>query len=227
MSNLILELQNITRTYRQGSLEVPVLKGASFALKSGQMAALVGPSGSGKTTILQIAGLLDLPDSGMIKIQDRDVSTMGDRARTHLRNQSIGFVFQFHHLLPEFSVLENVCMPARFANMKLADAKEHAAHLIDAVGLSHRMEHRPTELSGGEQQRVAIARALINQPALILADEPTGNLDKANSDDIFALMLRVIRKQGAAALIVTHNMDLARQMDVMVKMEHGKVVPAA
>ncbi len=227
MSNPILELHTITRTYVQGALNVPVLKGVNFELKSGQMAALVGPSGSGKSTILQIAGLLDLPDSGVIKIQDRDVSAMGDRERTMLRNKSIGFVFQFHHLLPEFSVLENVCMPARFANMKLSDAKERAAHLIDAVGLSHRTLHRPTELSGGEQQRVAIARALINQPALILADEPTGNLDKAHSDDIFALMLTVIRKQGAAALIVTHNMDLARQMDVMMRMEHGKMVAAA
>lgn len=226
-SNLILELKDITRTYRQGTLEVPVLKGANFTLTSGTMAALIGPSGSGKSTLLQIAGLLDAPDSGTIHIQGRDVSAVSEHVRTSLRNQHIGFVFQFHHLLPEFSALENVCMPARFANMPLAQAKERAAHWLGAVGLSHRMEHRPTELSGGEQQRVAIVRALINQPALILADEPTGNLDKANSDDIFSLMLRVIRESGAAALIATHNTELARQMDVIVKMDSGKMVKMA
>lgn len=220
----ILSLNNITKTYAQGDLAVEVLKGASLTLKSGQIAALVGPSGSGKSTLLHIAGLLDVPTHGEVLIADQKAHTLSDRARTQLRNDKIGFIYQFHHLLPEFTVLENVMMPLWLGGCKGNEPRIRAEGLLEEVGLSHRLSHRPGELSGGEQQRVAVARALVHSPSLLLADEPTGNLDCENAYSVFNLMVNFIRARGAAALIATHNPELAAMMDVTFRMEDGRVV---
>lgn len=220
MSN-ILQLQRITKSYKQGKQALEVLKGIDLLLPAGQMAALVGYSGSGKTTLLQIAGLLDAPTGGTVMLMGEDVATLSDTKRTRLRNRHIGFVYQFHHLLPEFSALENVMMPLLLAHTGKKAAREKALSLIEAVGLSERASHRPAELSGGEQQRIAIARALANSPQLLLADEPTGNLDDDNAQAVFALLMKLVREQKMAALIATHNRDLAAQMDRTFQLKHG------
>ncbi len=220
--NNVLELQAVSRTYAQGELSVEVLRELNMALPAGKIAALTGPSGSGKTTLLQIAGLLDMPSSGSVWIAGKQAHTLSEAERTRTRNQHIGFVYQFHHLLAEFSALENVMLPQLMAGTGWADAQSHAQALLDMVGLQPRAAHRPSELSGGEQQRVAIARALANNPALILADEPTGNLDEENADIIFALLLSLAREHGTTALIATHNLDLAARMDMTFRMEAGK-----
>ncbi|MCC7260295.1 MAG: ABC transporter ATP-binding protein [Alphaproteobacteria bacterium] len=219
----VLELRDITKTYRQGKNTLEVLKGASLSLTAGEMVALVGPSGAGKSTLLHIAGLLDTLDGGTVALQGRDISNASEGERTRVRRESIGFVYQFHHLLPEFSAWENVALPQIIAGVSKAKAKKQALALLASLGLEQRATHRPAELSGGEQQRVAIARALANNPALILADEPTGNLDPQTAEGVFQLFLQQAREKGIALFIATHNMDLARKMDRAVTLEQGKL----
>lgn len=220
MSN-ILSLKNITKTYRQAGVDLPVLKDASFEIKAGEIVALVGPSGSGKSTLLHIAGLLDSPTSGVLSMSDRDISTCDDAQRTEIRRHMMGFVYQFHYLQPEFSALENIVIPQMIAGLKKKDAEVKASNLLSSMGLGERLEHRPARLSGGEQQRVAIARALANDPQLLIADEPTGNLDPQTADDVFALLLDRVRNQKIGALIATHNMELAKRMDRILTIKDG------
>lgn len=213
-----LTLKNITRTYTQGENTITPLANFSLEIKAGEVVALVGPSGSGKTTLLQIAGLLDNPNSGEVIICGDDVSSANDAQRTSTRKNTIGFVYQFHHLLPEFSALENVVLPQMIAGTSRAEAEKKALQLLAELGLENRANHRPAKLSGGECQRVAIARALANNPKLLLADEPTGNLDHATADQVFALLLGQVKDRGLAALIATHNMELAAKMDRVIKL---------
>ncbi len=222
-------LEDVGRTYRQGDNALEVLRGVHLTLHPGEMVALVGPSGSGKSTLLHIAGLLDLPDRGEVYIGGKRCSKLDDAARTMLRRTAVGFVYQFHHLLPEFSAAENVAMPQRIAGVSPKTALHNAAILLDRLGLKQRAHHRPGELSGGEQQRVAICRAVANNPRVLLADEPTGNLDPETSDKVFGELVSLARTQGVAGLIATHNMDLAKRMDRAVTMQGGvlrEVVPA-
>lgn len=223
MNNPVLSLRDVRKTYAGGALAVEVLRGVSLEVAAGEVAALVGHSGSGKTTLLQIAGLLDAPTGGQVMVAGQDAQGQSDAARTALRGKSIGFVYQFHHLLPEFSALENVMMPLLLARESKAQAKEKALGLLESVGLSHRAAHRPAELSGGEQQRTAIARALVHSPALLLADEPTGNLDDVNAGAVFDLLLKLARERRMAALIVTHNRDLAARMDRTFSLKGGLI----
>ncbi len=218
-----LTLSGIERRFRQGDAVLEILRGVSVSVAAGEMLALLGPSGAGKSTLLQIAGLLEPPDAGQVAIAGQDASTLGDRDRTRLRRERLGFVYQFHHLLPEFSALENVCLPQRIAGRSAAGAKERATALLSAVGLAERLEHRPARLSGGEQQRVAIARALANEPVLLIADEPTGNLDEETAQDVFAMLTQLARDQGVAALIATHNRALAGRMDRVLMLREGQV----
>jgi lipoprotein-releasing system ATP-binding protein len=219
----LLELNNISKVYRQGKQALEVLSEVNLTLKSGEAAALVGQSGSGKSTLLQIAGLLDKPTSGQILINGENVSKASDEVRTVLRRDYIGFVYQYHNLLGDFSALENVMLPMLIAKKDPHEAEERAAFLLDKLKLSHRVKHRPAELSGGEQQRVAIARALANSPKLLLADEPTGNLDPNTSEEVFALLLSVIAETGLSALIATHNMELAARMNRQIKLQNSKL----
>jgi lipoprotein-releasing system ATP-binding protein len=220
----ILRLVNVNKTYRQGDRELKILDGASAELYEGEAVALVAPSGSGKTTLLQVAGLLDHADGGSVILSGRDCATLSDRERTKVRRTDIGFVYQFHHLLPEFDALENVVMPQLIAGVSRADAKQRGTDLLAAFGLKERLTHRPAELSGGEQQRVAIARAVANAPLVLLADEPTGNLDPATAERVFVQLLQFVRKAGLAALIATHNYDLAHRMDRVIRLENGKLI---
>lgn len=224
MNSTVLELAKIERTYGRGETALRVLKGIDLAIRAGEIVALVGPSGSGKSTLLHIAGLLDTPTKGKIMVQGRNASKMSDRERTRLRRDAMGFVYQAHLLLPDFTALENVMMPRLLAGVKTDVARADAAALLMRVGLGHRMTHRPGQLSGGEQQRVAIARALANRPALLLADEPTGNLDPATADNVFAELIKIVRETGLAALIATHNPELAAQMDRRVSVRNGLLV---
>ena len=222
-------LEKVGRTYRQGENSLEVLRGINFTLYPGEMVALVGPSGSGKSTLLHIAGLLDLPDRGEVFIGGKRCSKLNDAARTMLRRTAVGFVYQFHHLLPEFSAAENVALPQRIAGVSPQKALRDAIELLSRLGLKDRAHHRPGELSGGEQQRVAICRAVANNPRVLLADEPTGNLDPETSDKVFGELVALARNQGVAGLIATHNMDLAKRMDRAVTMEGGvlrEIVPA-
>ncbi|MHA1128986.1 MAG: ABC transporter ATP-binding protein [Alphaproteobacteria bacterium] len=222
MSNLALELVDIHRSFKKGkSTEVSVLNGVSLTINAGEVVALVAPSGAGKSTLLHIAGLLDKVDSGTVNIGGEEVTKMSDRARTRLRRNNIGFVYQFHHLLPEFSALENVTLPQLAAGVPKAEAMEKAEYLLAKVGLAARLTHRPSELSGGEQQRVAFCRALANAPRILLADEPTGNLDPETSDKVFEILLELVRDTGLSALIATHNLDLAARMDRVLKLSSG------
>ncbi len=210
----VLQLQSVVRTYRStGVPPVEVLNDASIVIQPGELVALVAPSGSGKSTLLHVAGLLERPDGGDVVMQGKSCGGMNDNERTALRRTTVGFVYQFHHLLPEFSALENVAMPRMIAGESNATARKVAMHLLDSVGLAPRADHRPARLSGGEQQRVAIVRALANDPRLLLADEPTGNLDVHTADGVFDMMLRLVRETGLSALVATHNPDLARRMD--------------
>ena len=224
MNSTVLELAKIERTYGRGETALRVLKGIDLAIKAGEIVALIGPSGSGKSTLLHIAGLLDTPTKGRITVQGRNASKMSDGERTRLRRDAMGFVYQAHLLLPDFTALENVMMPRLLAGVKTDVARADAAALLMRVGLGRRMTHRPGQLSGGEQQRVAIARALANRPALLLADEPTGNLDPATADNVFAELIKVVRETGLAALIATHNPELAAQMDRRVSVRNGLLV---
>jgi len=221
-----LELRDVQRVFRQGRNELEVLHDASFTVRVGEMVALVGPSGSGKSTLLHIAGLLEKPDGGEVLVDGDPCLALSDNARTALRRRAIGFVYQYHHLLPEFSALENVILPQMIAGVSKAEARERAAGLLDSVGLTPRADHRPARLSGGEQQRAAIARGLANTPSILLADEPTGNLDPDTADGVFEQLIGLVRGGGLAALIATHNMELARRMDRVLRLEHGHIVEA-
>lgn len=225
MTHPVLQLQQVRRTFSQAENVIEVLRGVNLAIKPGEIVALVGPSGSGKTTLLQIAGLLDNPSSGTVAIMGEDCSVAKDARRTALRRKHIGFVYQFHHLLPEFSALENVVIPQMIQGMPESKAARRALKMLESVGLAERATHRPAKLSGGEQQRVALARALINQPSVLLADEPTGNLDPHTADVVFDMLAQQTRVKGVAALIATHNLELARRMDRIVKMQDGAVSP--
>ena len=223
----ILKLDGLMRTYRQGSREIRVLAGASTEIQGGQAVALVGPSGAGKSTLLHIAGLLETPDAGSVRICGQDCSRLGDVDRTRVRRAEMGFVYQFHQLLPEFSALENVVMPQMIRGRARKEAAVRARELLTMLGLGERVEHRPAELSGGEQQRTAIARALANAPRLLLADEPTGNLDPSTAGHVFEELISLIRTAGVAALIATHNLELARRMDRVLRLESGQLVEIA
>ena len=216
-------LRGVGRTYRQGQNALEVLRGVDLTLYPGEIVALVGPSGSGKSTLLHIAGLLDLPDKGDVFIGGKRCAKLDEAARTMLRRTAVGFVYQFHHLQPEFSAVENVALPQRIAGKSPKAALHTAAELLNRLGLKDRVHHRPGELSGGEQQRVAICRAVANNPRVLLADEPTGNLDPETSDKVFDELVSLARNQGVAALIATHNMDLAKRMDRAVTMDGGQL----
>lgn len=222
-STPILTAVGVTKTYHQGENAMQVLQDITCTLYPGEMVALVGPSGAGKSTLLHILGLLDSPSSGTLHLDGIDVATLDDTARTALRRQKLGFVYQFHYLQPEFNALENVVLPQLIAGKTPAATRAHAEKLLRDVGLGHRLDHRPARLSGGEQQRVAICRALANDPKFLLADEPTGNLDPETSQDVFALLQARVKQAGICALIATHNMDLAARMDRRLVLRRGAV----
>ena len=221
MSNATLILKNINKTFRQGSEILEVLKNVNLEIKPKEVVALIGPSGSGKSTLLQIAGLLEPPSDGEVWIDGENCTGNSDGLRTMLRRDYLGFVYQYHNLLPDFDAVENVIMPQLIAGINYKEAKDKAMWLLQRLGLSNREKHRPAELSGGEQQRVAIARALANAPKLLLADEPTGNLDPNTSDNVFLTLLEVVKETGLSALIATHNIDLANKMDRVVRLQDG------
>lgn len=218
----VLALNNVSKNFIQGGEDIVVLDKLNLEIKQGEMVALTGPSGSGKTTLLQIAGLLDNADDGEVVIAGESYSKISDSKRTQARKENIGFVYQYHHLLPEFSALENVMMPLKINAVK--EAKERAEYLLEQVGLSDRVTHRPSQLSGGQQQRVAIARGLAHSPALILADEPTGNLDHQTADAVFEFMQKLIKENNCAALIATHNQELVGKMDRVLKLQDGVIL---
>ena len=220
----VLQLLELTRTFRQGDREIPVLKGASAELYPGQAVALVGPSGAGKSTLLHIAGLLETPDAGRVIVSGADCSRLGDPERTRVRRIEMGFVYQFHQLLPEFTALENVLMPQMIRGVGRRAGEARAKRLLGMLGLTERLDHRPAQLSGGEQQRTAIARALANSPKLLLADEPTGNLDPTTSAHVFHELLELIQHTGVAALMATHNLALAKRMHRVLRLEHGVLI---
>jgi len=226
MSDAMLRLTGIDKTYNKGQTgEVQVLAGADLTLAKGEMVALVAPSGAGKSTLLHIAGLLDVADAGRVEIGGEDMTGLSDRRRTAVRRQEVGFVYQFHHLLPEFSALENIVLPQLANATPRREAEARARELLSHVGIEDRAAHRPSAMSGGEQQRVAFCRALANGPKLLLADEPTGNLDPATSDRVFDRLMELVRETGLSALIATHNLELAARMDRVVRLEAGAVVP--
>ncbi len=218
-----LQLSGIKRDFGKGETRLQVLRGVDLAIEPGEVVALVAPSGAGKSTLLQIAGLLDTPTAGTVAIGGQELTGAGDDARTAARGQLLGFVYQFHHLLPEFSASENLSIPQLASGRSKEEAHARALALLEKVGLSERATHRPAELSGGEQQRVAICRALANDPKVLLADEPTGNLDPETSDRVFQMLLQVVRETGLAALIATHNLQLAERMDRVVRLEAGRI----
>lgn len=218
----VLKLEGVTKTYNAGlPNEVSVLRGCDLTLSEGEVVALVAPSGSGKSTLLHIAGLLDTPDAGTVEIAGNAMTGKSDRRRTITRRQDVGFVYQFHHLLPEFTALENITLPQQANGVALTSAQERAMSLLASVGVAERADHRPAALSGGEQQRVAFCRALANDPKLLLADEPTGNLDPGTSDQVFDALMALVRGTGMSALIATHNLDLAARMDRVIRLEDG------
>jgi lipoprotein-releasing system ATP-binding protein len=221
-----LELRAVRRVFKSGGAEIVVLDGVDLALQPGEVVALVGPSGAGKSTLLHVAGLLERPDGGNVLIGGEDCGGLSDERRTLLRRSELGFVYQFHHLLPEFSALENVMLPQMIAGLGRARARDKAAALLGGVGLADRVGHRPARLSGGEQQRVAIVRALANDPKILLGDEPTGNLDHATGDGVMNTLIDLVRRTGLAALVATHNLDLARRLDRIVVLEDGRLRPA-
>jgi len=221
MNEVVLEARDVHKSFRQGPVTLDVLRGINLAVRSGERIAIVGASGSGKTTLLQLLGGLDKPTSGHVIVDGRDIHELGEEARGELRNRAIGFVYQFHHLLPEFSALENVAMPLLVRRMKVADARARARALLERVGLGERLEHRPYQLSGGERQRAAVARALVTEPRLVLADEPTGNLDGANAESVFTLMLELNRERRTSLVVVTHDLRLAGRMERRLEIEQG------
>lgn len=225
MSDVLLDVTGLTKTFHQGGADLTIFKDLSMQLRAGEIVALVGASGAGKSTLLQMVGLLDAPTSGAIMINGQNAIGLNDNARTKLRREAVGFVYQFHYLLPEFSAEENVVLPQMIAGAKRKDAKIRAGKILGALGLEHRLDHRPARLSGGEQQRVAIARAIANRPKLLLADEPTGNLDERTSGEVFQMLLELTRSAGIGALIATHNMDLADRMDRILELKNGRLSP--
>ncbi len=220
----VLSLKDVVRSYVEGNSQLEILKGADLNLYEGEMVALVGPSGAGKSTLMHLAGLLEMPQSGEVLIGGRECSRLNDDARTAIRRTEVGFVYQFHQLLPEFTALENIALPQMICGLKRQDAEERARQLLSYMRLSERETHRPAELSGGEQQRVAIARAVANAPRILLADEPTGNLDPNTSQYVFEALTALVRASGVAALLATHNLEIAQQMDRRITLREGKVV---
>ena len=224
MNNFALELAEIEKSYNLGKpSQVSVLSGATLEVKVGEIVALVAPSGAGKSTLLHIAGLLDTPDQGSVALGGMNMIGLSDRARTQARRSDVGFIYQFHHLLPEFTALENIVIPQLANGVPELKATAHAMELLDHVGVADRASHRPAALSGGQQQRVAFCRALANRPKLLLADEPTGNLDPETSEQVFAALMSLVRDTGLAALIATHNLDLAARMDRTVRLDKGRI----
>ncbi len=226
MNDAPLRLDRVTRIYKQAGRELVVFRDVSLALKPGEIVALVGQSGAGKSSLLHIAGLLEEPSSGEVIIEGQPASRLPERMRTEIRREKLGFVYQFHHLLPEFSALENVAMPRRIAGQSRDEAAKEARRLLTLVGLAERLDHRPTQLSGGEQQRVAIARALANSPRVLLADEPTGNLDPRTADAVFEVLIDLVRSENLSALIATHNYALSDKMDRTLQLDKGTLVEA-
>ncbi|NOX72066.1 MAG: ABC transporter ATP-binding protein [Alphaproteobacteria bacterium] len=225
MSEIVLSLSGITKTYKTGEkAEIQVLRGADLTLAAGEVVALVAPSGAGKSTLLHIAGLLDVPDAGQVVLGGKNMAGKGDRRRTLARRRDVGFVYQFHHLLPEFTALENILLPQLANGTSRRAGAARAVELLTRVGLADRADHRPAELSGGEQQRVAFCRALANSPKILLADEPTGNLDPETSGKVFDVLTSLVRDTGLAALIATHNQELAARMDRILRLEGGVLV---
>jgi len=224
MNEVVLEAEGVVREFREGTSTLRVLDGLDLRLQRGECVAIVGASGSGKTTLLQILGGLDRPTLGSVRIEGRDLHALNEIERSALRNRTIGFIYQFHHLLPEFSALENVAMPLLVRRMATAEAKSRASVILEEVGLGSRLSHRPHQLSGGERQRAAVARALVTEPALVLADEPTGNLDGRNAEQVFELMLRLNRDRRTTLVIVTHDARLAARMDRVLTLTEGRLV---
>ena len=223
-NRLVLEATGVRRTFRQGPIDLEVLQGINLAVREGERIAIIGASGSGKTTLLQILGGLDRPTAGTVRIAGNDIHALEEKARGELRNRTLGFIYQFHHLLPEFSALENVAMPLLVRREPKRSAEQQARAILERVGLGERLVHRPQELSGGERQRAAVARALVTQPRIVLADEPTGNLDGNNAESVFALMLELNRELGTSLIVVTHDRRLAARMDRILEIERGNLV---
>ena len=223
MSEVLLEARGLVKGFLSGASYLPVLQEANFTVQKGEMVAIVGASGVGKSTLLHVLGTLDEPERGSVSVEGEDVFALSEPKRTELRNRTIGFIFQFHHLLPEFSALENVMMPLLIGRTPAAVARERAARLLEALGLADRAEHRPGQLSGGEQQRVAVARALVAQPPLVLADEPTGNLDARTSEELVGLLVRLHQERGLTSVLVTHSQQIASVCDRVVSMEDGRL----
>ncbi|XTZ36874.1 lipoprotein-releasing ABC transporter ATP-binding protein LolD [Salmonella enterica] len=221
MNKILLQCDNLCKRYQEGSVQTDVLHNVSFSMAEGELMAIVGSSGSGKSTLLHLLGGLDTPTSGDVIFRDQRMSELSSAAKAELRNRELGFIYQFHHLLPDFSALENVAMPLLIGKRGVAEINRRALEMLRAVGLEHRASHRPSELSGGERQRVAIARALVNNPRLVLADEPTGNLDARNADSIFQLLGELNQSQGTAFLVVTHDLQLAKRMNRQLEMRDG------
>ena len=221
MTHPILEARDVHKSFRQGPVTLEVLRGVAMSVAVGERVAIVGASGSGKTTLLQILGGLDKPTTGHVLVDGQDIHEQSEQERGALRNRALGFVYQFHHLLPEFSALENVAMPLLIRRMKTGEARDRARRLLERVGLGQRLQHRPDQLSGGERQRAAVARALVTEPKIVLADEPTGNLDGTNAESVFALMLELNRELGTSLIVVTHDMRLASRMERIYAIERG------
>jgi lipoprotein-releasing system ATP-binding protein len=224
MAGPVLELIGIDRVYRTAAGELPVLKGTDLRLNAGELVGLVGPSGSGKSTLLHTAGLLERPEAGKVMLDGIDCLSLDDKGRTAIRRSKIGFVYQFHHLLPEFNAADNIAMPLMIAGVKKKAAREKADSLLEVMGLADRGHHQPGQMSGGEQQRVAIARALANDPRLVIADEPTGNLDPVTTERVFATLIKMVKNEGAAVLVATHNFALTQHMDRVLTLQDGKLV---